>query len=127
MQPGQAARGNADMRLRGFVRPGAKVAGEADAVDDMAGITMRFQQRRQRPACHRADPMSGTLQRGNQGRAHKAGGAQDSKVRRGNGATTTLRFGTGAGQRPNTGENGARRQDVGNVHRISPTPCRLRR
>ena len=99
MQPGEAARGDADMRLGGFVRPGAKVAGEADAVDDMAGVAARLQQGRQRAAGHRADPVSGTFQRGNQGRAHEAGGAEDGEVGGAMAPPRRLLFGTRAGQR----------------------------
>ena len=88
--PGEAARGDADMGLGRIVRAGAKIAGEADAVDDVAGVPARLQQDRQGGAGHRVHPVSGAFQRGNQRGANVAGGAEDGEVVGGNASSSGL-------------------------------------
>ena len=79
LQLGQTTRDEADMRLCRVQRAHAEVAGEADAVDDMAGRPTPRQQYRQRRPCDRMDHLVVALQPSDQRRSDEAAGAEDGE------------------------------------------------
>jgi hypothetical protein len=79
------------MGFRGVLRAGAKIAGETDAVDNVAGVAACLQQGGQGATGHPMDPMAVTFQRGDQRAADVTGGSEDGEVGRSRGAGMRLR------------------------------------
>ena len=91
VQRRQAACGDADMGFRGVLRAGAKIAGQADAVDDVTGVAAGLQQGWQCAAGHPMNPVAATFECGDQGAADVTGGAEHGEVGRRSGAGIALR------------------------------------